>query len=109
MGYSKELVERIRDLLADEPGLSGKPMFGSYGFFLDGNMCCGVKDDRLLMRTRPADYRATLTKVHVHRFPDEGKAMNNWVTVDDAAFPDDEALWQLLAGGIQIARELPPK
>lgn len=109
MAFDQALVDRVRDVLANEPGVTGRKMFGSYAFFINGHMCGGVTADRLLIRTRPETYQATLLKAHVSRFPDEGKVMNNFATVDEIAFPEDEDLLAWLAEGIEIARTLPPK
>ena len=109
MAYDQGLVDRIREVLAAEPGLTERRMFGSYAFLINGHMCGGVKDDRLIIRTRPENYQATLEKPNVYRFPEEGKVLNNFATVDDVAFPEDDDLLGWLDEGIRLARSLPPK
>ena len=37
-------------ILAGEPALSERKMFGGLAFMLDGNMCCGIVADRLMLR-----------------------------------------------------------
>ena len=38
MAYDEDLADRIRELIADEPGLSEKKMFGGLAFLIGGNM-----------------------------------------------------------------------
>ena len=37
MAYDEELAQRIRDLVAGEPGLTEKKMFGGLAFLIGGN------------------------------------------------------------------------
>ncbi|HQY31680.1 MAG TPA: TfoX/Sxy family protein, partial [Thermomicrobiales bacterium] len=89
MAFDQGLVERIRDVLADEPAISGRKVFGSFGFFVSGNMFSGVTGERLLIRTGPEAYEATLLKPYVQPFPPEGKPMRNWASVDPEAVAED--------------------
>jgi len=45
VAYDERLAARVRDLLASDPGLSERKMFGGLAFMLDGNMCCGTVGD----------------------------------------------------------------
>lgn len=38
MAYDEELAERIRELVAGEPNLTEKKMFGGLAFLIGGNM-----------------------------------------------------------------------
>ncbi len=109
MAFDVALAERVGELLADQPGLSARKLFGAYGFFIDGNLCCGVHEDRLLIRTAPERYAEMLARPETHRFPEEGKAMNNWLTVDPEHVAEDDDLLRWIEEGIAIARSLPPK
>ena len=50
MAYDEKLAERVREILAAEPGLSERKMFGGLAFMLDGHMCCGIVGERLMLR-----------------------------------------------------------
>jgi len=39
----------VRDILAGDPALSERKMFGGLAFMLDVSMCCGIVDDRLML------------------------------------------------------------
>jgi TfoX/Sxy family transcriptional regulator of competence genes len=109
VAFDAALADRVGEVLADQPGLSARKLFGAYGFFLDGHLCCGVHGDRLLIRTSPEHYQALLARPEISRFPEEGRVMNNWLSVDPEAFAEDEDLLRWIEEGIAIARSLPPK
>ena len=50
MAHDQRLIERVRDLLGDRAGISERKMFGVRCFMLDGNLCCGVRGDELMLR-----------------------------------------------------------
>ena len=50
MAYDEGLATRVRDVLADRPGLVEKTMFGGLAFLVHGNMACGVRGDDLMVR-----------------------------------------------------------
>jgi hypothetical protein len=53
MPYDEPLAERIQTLIGDRRGVTEKHMFGGLAFMLDGNMCCGVMKDRIMLRLGP--------------------------------------------------------
>jgi TfoX N-terminal domain len=55
MPYNEILAQRIRVMLAGQPGLSEKKMFGGVAFLLNGNMACGVHAEDLIVRLGPND------------------------------------------------------
>ena len=56
MAYDEELAHRVRELLADEDGLSEMRMFGGLAFLLDGNMSVAVSGQGGLMVRVDPDY-----------------------------------------------------
>lgn len=47
MAYDRELADRLRELLADEPDLSEQSMFGGLAFLIDGKMAIATPRGRL--------------------------------------------------------------
>jgi hypothetical protein len=45
MPYDEGLAQRVRELPAEQAGLSEKRMFGGLAFLLEGNMCVGIVKD----------------------------------------------------------------
>ena len=110
MAYDEELADRLRVLLAGEPGLRESRMFGGLAFLLDGHMAVAVSGrDGLMVRVDPADTDSLVEHEGVERMEMRGRAMNGWlrVAVDAVATDDDLARW---AGhGVAFVRVLPPK
>ena len=54
MAYDEDLAHRLRELLADEDGVTEKKMFGGLAFLLRGNMAVSASG-RLLVAERSGD------------------------------------------------------
>ena len=50
MAYDEELASRVRRVLAGWENVTEKKMFGGLAFLLGDHMCCGIVDDRLMLR-----------------------------------------------------------
>jgi TfoX/Sxy family transcriptional regulator of competence genes len=109
MPYDVYLTQRVRVLLADQPGLTERKMFGGVGFMLHGNMACGVHKDRLIVRVGPERYQEDLHQPHAMPFDITGKPMAGWVMVAAEGCQSDEALRDWVAQGVAFAHTLPPK
>ena len=64
MAYDEALAERLRQVLDDQEGIRERKMFGGLAFMLHGNMCCGVEQDRLMVRVGPDRYDEALGRPH---------------------------------------------
>ena len=60
MAYDEELADRVRVVLADEPSLTERKMFGGLAFMIGGNMACGIVKDELMLRLGAEDADAAL-------------------------------------------------
>jgi TfoX/Sxy family transcriptional regulator of competence genes len=81
VAYDERLAARVRDILAGDPALSERKMFGGLAFMLDGNMCCGIVDDRLMLRLGADLAEQALERAHVHPMDFTGRAMTGMVYV----------------------------
>ncbi len=109
MAYLEWLAENIRELLADEPGISEKRMFGGLSFLLHGNMACGVVRELLMVRVGPDAYAEALVEPDAAEMDFTGRTMRGWVQVEAAVLDDSERLAAWVARGLRHARSLPPK
>jgi TfoX/Sxy family transcriptional regulator of competence genes len=109
MSYDQYLAQRLELLLAAEPGLQIKKMFGGVGYLLHGNMAVGVHKDYLMVRTGPESYASALAKPHVKVFDLTGKPMTGWVLVEPAGFADEAELKSWVQTGVDYALALPIK
>lgn len=110
MTYDVELADRIREVVAAEPGLTEKRMFGGLAFLLDGHLAVSASSrGGLLLRVDPAETQALLAPPHVDRFEMRGREMDGWLRVDAAAVGTDDELRDWVGHGVAYARSLPPK
>jgi TfoX/Sxy family transcriptional regulator of competence genes len=56
MAYDADLAQRLRDVVAGEPGLTEKRMFGGLAFLIHGHLAVTASSQGgLLLRVDPAD------------------------------------------------------
>lgn len=109
MACDEGLAQRIRDVLADLPGLVEKKMFGGVGFMVRGNMACGVNGADLIVRVGPERYENALAIPHTRPFDFTGRPMKGWVMVSPEGYEADSALESWVQQGVDFARSLPAK
>jgi TfoX/Sxy family transcriptional regulator of competence genes len=110
MAYDSELADRIRELIASEPGLSEKKMFGGLTFLLDGRMSVAVSGQGgLLLRVDPDHQEALLARPHTSAFVMNQREARGWLRVSAEALEDDAELAFWVEQGVNYAQELPPK
>lgn len=81
MAYDEGLAHRVRATLADQPAVVEKKMFGGLTFMLQGNMCCGIMKDGLMVRVGPEHYVDALGQPHARPMLFTGKPMKGIVLV----------------------------
>ena len=109
MAFDEGLAERIRELVADRPGVSEKKMFGGLAFMIDDKMFCGVSKDELLARVGPDGHAAAMAKPGVRPMDFTGKPMVGYVFVAPSAVASDRALASWVEKSFQHAKALPAK
>jgi TfoX/Sxy family transcriptional regulator of competence genes len=110
MTYDADLAERVRRVLAGEPGVTEKRMFGGLAFLLDGHMAVGASGQGgLMVRIDPADTDDLVDPPHARPFEMRGRAVTGWLRVDDEPLTSEEELRRWVERGIAFARTLPPK
>ena len=109
MAYDEELAERIRALVADEPGLAEKKMFGGLGFLVSGNMAVAASGQGgLLVRVDPAESDGLIASTQAYPMEMRGRTMTGWLRVDSEHLAGDE-LQAWVERGVAFARSLPAK
>jgi hypothetical protein len=110
MAYDEELAHRVRELLADEHGLSEMRMFGGLAFLLNGNMSVAVSGQGgLMVRVHPDATAEALSRPHTREFVMRGRAMAGWIRVDVEGVATKRRLGAWVARGVAFARTLPAK
>ena len=109
MAFDEALAARIRGVLGGTEGLAEKKMFGGIAFLLNGNMCCGVNGDDVILRLDPESSEEALREPHVRVFDMTGRPMKDWLLIGSAGVASDDALSSWVARGVEFAGSLPPK
>src|SRR3712207_5407595 len=82
MAYDEELADRIRGVLAGEPDLSERKMFGGLAFLIAGNMAvAAVGAGGLMVRVDPGDTETLVAEPHAGPLEMRGRPLNGWLEV----------------------------
>jgi TfoX/Sxy family transcriptional regulator of competence genes len=110
MAYDEDLADRIRDLLAEEPDLSERKMFGGLAFLLGGHMVVAASGrGGAMVRVDPADADGHLARSKAEPMVMRGRPMAGWLRVasDDLRTTRQLARW--VDRATAYVRTLPPK
>jgi TfoX N-terminal domain len=75
VAFDEGLAERVRSLVADEPDVSERKMFGGLCFMSRGNMSFGIVGSDLMVRVGVDAYREALAMPHVREMDFTGRSM----------------------------------
>jgi hypothetical protein len=110
VAYDEELAARIRELVADQPGLTEQKMFGGVAFLIGGNMAIAASGQGgLLARVDPAESDELLARSSACPFEMRGRQMPGWLRMDTEHLQVAGELEAWVERGIAYARSLPPK
>ena len=110
MAYDEDLANRIRELVAGEPDVTEKRMFGGLAFLVGGNMAVAASGQGgLMVRVDPDDTDALVAKAHARPFEMRGRAMQGWLRVDADGLRTKRQLEPWVRRGVAYARSLPRK
>lgn len=110
MAYDEDLANRIRELIAAEPGVVEQKMFGGLAFLIGGHMSVSASGrGGLLLRVAPEETDTLLAKPHAGPFEMRGKTMDGWLRVDPEGVRTKRQLEPWVKRGVAYARSLPPK
>jgi TfoX/Sxy family transcriptional regulator of competence genes len=110
MAYDEELAHRIRELIAGDPAVTEKRMFGGLAFLVGGNMAVAASGQGgLMVRVDPEQTDALLAEPSARPFEMRGRQMQGWLRVDDAGIGTKHQLEPWVERGLAYARSLPLK
>jgi hypothetical protein len=110
MAYDEKLVGRLRDLVAGEPGLPEKKMFGGLAFMIGGNMAIAASGQGgLMVRVGPDQSDALVATTSARLVEMRGRQMPGWLRVDAPDVRTKQQLAKWAALGVNYARSLPAK
>ncbi len=109
MAFDEKLAARLREVLGYRPDITEKKMFGGLAFILGGNMCCGIVDDRLMLRLGHNGAAAALAEPHTAEMDFTGRVIRTMVYVGGDGIASDDALACWVDKAVAFAESLPPK
>lgn len=109
MAYDEELAQRVRRLLAPVDNVYERKMFGGLAFMLNGNMCCCVEKDNLVVRTGPDAYDDALSRPHARVFDFTSRPIRGFVYVESEGLAGEMALRDWVNAAVTFAGSLPAK
>ena len=85
MAFNEELANRVREALQDLPDVEEKKMFRGLTFMVNGKMCVGVSNDRLMCRIDPELHDMLVEKTGCSTVTMAGKPYKGFIYVDESA------------------------
>ncbi len=110
MPYDEDLANRIREVVAGDPDVTEKRMFGGLAFLVGGNMSVAASGQGgLLVRVDPEDTDALFAKPHAEPFEMRGRTMRGWLRVEAEGLRTKDQLEPWVRRGVAYARSLSRK
>ncbi len=109
MAYDEVLANRIGIILKDQPNVVGKNMFGGIAFMVNGNMCCGVVKDTLMLRVGAENYESCLSLPHARVMDFTRRPMKGMIYVDLDGFKTEAELKTWVERALAFVLSLPAK
>lgn len=109
MTYNLTRTQLVRDLLAHEPDITERKMFGSIGFMMRGKLCIGVGDQSdhvMMVRVGKDSYDAALQRPGAHPAIMRGREMKGYVFLDEDAVRTSEQLRYWVTAAIGYVKAL---
>ena len=107
--YDPGLAARLDDIMSGMLDMEVIRMFGGYGFLMNGHMCLGVWDDRLVIRIGTDGWDAICEQPDVRPMDFTGKVMKRWAMIHSDELSEDEDLRRCVDMAIMCCASLPPK
>lgn len=110
MAYDEDLANLLRELLAGEPGLTEKRMFGGLAFLVGGHMSVAASGQGgLLVRVDPEQTDALLAKPNAEPFEMRGRPVEGWLRIAPDGVRTKRQLEPWVRRAVAYVRSLRPK
>lgn len=110
MAYDEALADRIRVLVAGEPGLTEQKMFGGLAFLIGGNMAVAASGQGgILVHVDPDESDRLVETTTARLMEMRGRQMRGWLRVDMDDLRTKRQLAAWVERGAGYARSLPAK
>ena len=106
----EEMADRIRRILANDPNISERKMFGGVCFMLNGNMLCGpTKSGDLMVRVGKELEAEARARPHTREMDFTGRPMKGFIYVAEDGLQNDDDIRQWIAFATRFVGALPAK
>ena len=98
--YDETMADRVREIIAaTHKNIEEKKMFGGLCFMVNGKMCVGVEQERMMLRIGPDVFEEALEKDGCVPMDFTGKVMKGYVFVSNDVLGTNKQLqyWMKLA------------
>ena len=109
MAYSEELAARVREILEESGPVDERKMFGGLAFMVNGNMCCGITGEDLMLRLGPETADEVLREPNVRPMDFTGRPMKGYVYVAPPGLKVEADLRRWVRLARDFNETLPPK
>ena len=109
MARDSGLEEVVREYLEELPGISGKAMFGSWCWLVDGHLLCCASQEGVMVRLGKGNEQWALAEEGITPFINGKRPMHGWVLVAPETFASDSLARSLIDGALSFVRGLQPK
>jgi TfoX/Sxy family transcriptional regulator of competence genes len=110
MPYDEQLADRLREMVAGEPRLTEKKMFGGLAFLIRGNMAIAASSEGgILVRVDPGQSDKLVATTAARPMEMRGREMSGWLRVDQEDLRGKRQLAKWVEIGTSYARSLPAK
>jgi len=100
-------ARKIRNALDNTPGVSERQIIGGVAFLLEGNMCCGIFDEKLVVRVGPDAYHDALREPHAHPMDFTGRPLPGFVYIAREGYASEFSLQQWIDRSVGFVSSLP--
>ena len=107
--YDQGLAARLDEIMAGMLDMEVTRMFGGYGFLMNGHMCVGIWNDRLVIRIGVDGWTSICDQPHVGPMDFTGKPMKGWAMIHPDGVSEDEDLRRYVDMAIMFCATLPSK
>ena len=110
LGYDITLAERVRELLASNPEVTERKMFGGLAFLVEGHMAVVASGKGgLMLRADPATTASLVDTTPASYAEMRGRAMKGWLRLAASDVNTDDELERWINEALTYAATLPPK
>jgi TfoX/Sxy family transcriptional regulator of competence genes len=109
MAYNQKLEDWIDHFFISNENMAKKKQMGGVGWLVNGNMCCGIYEELLVVRVDPDNMNLMTQKTGIKPFAQDAENMNDFLSLSKEVYTLPEVRRKFLTHALKYTRSLPPK